>query len=146
MAGNQIPFTKEQKEILALNPFTLSVNDYQIRFTVEFKKYLLAERGRNHTPWKDIFRKAGYDPEIIGIKRMEAIIHRVRKEALSEKGLHETRKKSRNLTESTDRQQLRNSVRELQQEVEHLKQQIEFLKKTQMLQTLEENEEKPSTD
>ena len=31
-------FTKEQQEALARNPFTLSVNDHQIRFTVEFKK------------------------------------------------------------------------------------------------------------
>ena len=62
MTRTKIPFTKEQKESLKSNPFTLSVNDYQIRFTVEFKKFLLSERGKNATPWKEIFRKAGYDP------------------------------------------------------------------------------------
>ena len=57
MTRIKIPFTKEQKEVLESNPFTLSVNDYQIRFTVEFKKFLLAEREKNGTPWKEIFRK-----------------------------------------------------------------------------------------
>ena len=61
MTRIRIPFTKEQKEAFEANPFTLSVNDYQIRFTVEFKKYLLAEREKNDTPWKEVFRKAGYD-------------------------------------------------------------------------------------
>ena len=62
MSKIRIPFTPNQIEELKSNPFTLSVNELQIRFTVEFKKFLLAEREKNGTPWKEIFRKAGYDP------------------------------------------------------------------------------------
>ena len=87
-----MPFTKEQQELLAANPFTLSVNDYQIRFTIDFKRFLLGERKKNHTPWKEVFRKAGYDPDLLGKVRMDSIIHSVRKEAGSEKGLRDTAK------------------------------------------------------
>ena len=83
-------FTEEQLKELKNNPFTLSANESQIRFTVEFKKYLLEEREKNGTPWKEVFRKAGYDPDVLGKARRDAIIQTIRKEAASPKGLHET--------------------------------------------------------
>ena len=140
MSKIRIPFTPKQKEALAANPFTLSVNDYQIRFTIEFKKYLLAEREKNGTPWKVIFQKAGYDPEILGTKRMEAIIRRIRDEAASVQGFRKTasqKTKSRDFEQKNSQK----AIQELQTEVIHLQQQIEFLKKIQMLKVLEENEE-----
>ena len=140
MSKIRIPFTPQQKEALAANPFTLSVNDYQIRFTIEFKKYLLAEREKNGTPWKVIFQKAGYDPEILGTKRMEAIIRRIRDEAASVQGFRKTasqKTKSRDFEQKNSQK----AIQELQTEVIHLQQQIEFLKKIQMLKVLEENEE-----
>lgn len=130
---SKMPFTKEQQELLAANPFTLSVNDYQIRFTVDFKRFLLGERKKNHTPWKEIFRKAGYDPELLGKVRMDAIIYHVRREAESEKGLRETTKKKKKDLKSQERQQMKTAIRDLQGEVDQLRQQIEFLKKTQII-------------
>ena len=140
MAQIKIPFTKEQKEALEINPFTLSVNDYQIRFTVEFKKYLLAEREKNGTPWKDVFRKAGYDPDVLGKRRMDAIIKAVRMEASSPKGLHETTSVKR-LSKDLERKQTQKAIQDLQNEVIRLQQQVEFLKKIQMLKILDENDE-----
>lgn len=136
----KIPFTPEQKEALQRNPFTLSVNDYQIRFTVEFKKFLLAEREKNGTPWKDILRKAGYDPDMFSQTRINSIVRRIRLEAASEKGLHET-VSSKALLKEDERKQTRKAIRELQEEVLRLQQQVEFLKKIQMLKVLEENED-----
>lgn len=140
MTRIKIPFTKEQKEALEANPFTLSVNDYQIRFTVEFKKYLLTEREKNNTPWRDVFRKAGYDPDILGKNRMDAIINNIRKEAASPKGLHETTSIKKRVIEQ-EKKNSEKAIRELQEEVIRLQQQIEFLKKIQMLKVLEENED-----
>lgn len=136
----KMPFTKEQQELLAANPFTLSVNDYQIRFTVDFKRFLLGERKKNHTPWKEVFRKAGYDPELLGKTRMDSIIHKVRKEDASEKGLRETAKKKKD-PKSQERQQMKTAIRDLQQEVEQLRQQVEFLKKTQIILQSETTED-----
>lgn len=140
MTRIRIPFTKEQKEFLESNPFTLSVNDYQIKFTIEFKKFLLAERQKNNTPWKEIFRKAGYDPDIFGQTRISAIVRNIQAEAKSPKGLHET-SPSKQLDKTIEKKQTQKAIRELQDEVIRLQQQIEFLKKIQMLRVLEENDE-----
>lgn len=137
MSKIKIPFTREQKEALAANPFTLSVNDHQIRFTVEFKKYLLAERERKGTAWKEIFRKAGYDPDVLGQYRIQGIVHHVRKEAASEKGLHET--SAKRPSADHQKQQMQKAICDLQREVETLKQQIELLKKTKIIRLMEED-------
>ena len=140
MAQIKIPFTKEQKETLESNPFTLSVNDYQIRFTVEFKKYLLAEREKNGTPWKDIFRKAGYNPEVLGTRRIDSITRAIKKEANSPKGLHETTSVKK-FSKDLERKQTQKAIQDLQNEVIRLQQQVEFLKKIQMLKIVDENNE-----
>lgn len=140
MSRIRIPFTKEQKEILESNPFTLSVNDYQIRFTVEFKKFLLAEREKNGTPWKEIFRKAGYQPEILKDGRIDAIVRNIRKEAASSRGLHETSSIKR-FEKELEEENTKKAIRELQKEVTRLQQQIEFFKKNQILEILEETDE-----
>lgn len=134
----KIPFTPEQKAKLAVNPYTLSVNDYQIRFTVAFKKYLLAEREAHGTPWKEIFRKAGYDPDVLGDKRIERITVRIRREAASEKGLHETASRKKISDKDLEKQQMRAAIHDLQNEVIRLNQMVEFLKKTQHLDTLDD--------
>jgi len=140
MNKNKIPFTQEQKEVLQKNPFTLSVNDYQIRFTVEFKKFLLSEREKNGTPWKDILRKAGYDPDMFTKTRIDSIVRNIRMEAESPKGLHETTS-SKALLKEDERKQTKKAIKELQEEILRLQQQVEFLKKIQMLKVLEENED-----
>ena len=140
MSRIKIPFTEEQLKDLKNNPFTLSVNEYQIRFTVEFKKFLLNEREKNGTPWKEIFRKAGYDPAVWGKCRIDAIAKAVRKEAVSPKGLHETVSK-KSIEKGNERKQTQKAIQQLQEEVIRLQQQVEFLKKIQMLKVLEENED-----
>ncbi|MBR4410263.1 MAG: hypothetical protein IKT31_03000, partial [Firmicutes bacterium] len=138
-------FTDEEIKILESNPFTLTVSESQIRFTVEFKRFLLEEREINGTPWKEIFRKAGYDPEMLGARRMQRASENIRKEVLSAKGLHESSSK-KHISKGNERVQTRKAIQQLQDEVLRLQQQIEFLKKTQMLKVLEENEEKHVTD
>lgn len=136
---NKKLFTAKEVEILKGNPFTLTVTERQIRFTVEFKRFLLNERETNGTPWKEIFRKAGYDPEILGSTRIQRITENVRKEAASPKGLHETTSKTRYLKEN-ERIQMQKSIQQLQKQVLWQQQQIEFLKKTQMLNILDTDE------
>lgn len=133
-------FTETEQEILRRNPFTLQVTENQIRFTVEFKKFLLEEREKNGTTFKNIFRKAGYDPEILGESRIVRISEQVRKEAQSPKGLHETISKNY-YTKENERVQTQKAIKQLQEEVLRLQQQVEFLKKTQMLRVLDENED-----
>ncbi|MBR4763962.1 MAG: hypothetical protein IK087_07070 [Lachnospiraceae bacterium] len=121
-------YTKEQVAILASNPYTRDVNEHRLSFTVEFKQYILEERERTGKTWKEIFRSAGYDPEIIGRTRMDAIVGAVRKQAASPQGLRAP--SGRPQKKASEKEHLRTSVRELREEVEILNQKIEFLKKT----------------
>lgn len=132
-------FTEQEIEILKQNPFTASVSESQIRFTVEFKKFLLSDREKNGTPWKEVFRKAGYDPEVLGKNRIERAVERIREEAASPRGLRETVAKN-HYSKANERVQTKKAIRQLQEEVLRLQQQIDFLKKTQMLDILDETE------
>ena len=140
MKKNKVPFTPDQKAALAANPYTLSVNDYQIRFTVPFKEFLLREREAHGTPWKEIFRKAGYDPDVLGEGRIDRIIGRIRKEEASERGLHETSARNKFEDKDLEKQRLRTAVRDLQEEVILLNQKVEFLKKTLQIRAMEDRE------
>lgn len=140
MTTRKKSFTKEQINNLASNPFTLSINEHQIRFTLEFKRFMLKERAKNNTPWKDVFRKAGYDPDVLGQVRIDGIVKRVLKESKSSQGLRETTSKKA-INNAGKRKHVKTEIKELQEEVIRLQQQIEFLKKIQMLKILEENED-----
>ena len=139
MKRKRNPFTPEQQEILAANPFTVSVTEYTIRFTLAFKRFVLAERERYGTSRKDIFLKAGYDPEILGKDRINRFVDNLLKEAASEQGLRETA--PRKLTEKDlEQENMRKAIRQLQDEVVRLNQTVAFLKKTQQLRFLEEHD------
>ena len=104
------------------------------------KNFFLTECEKNNTPWKDVFRKAGYDPEVLGKDRLYAVIKGIRKQAASPEGLHETITKKNSL-KGNERKQTQRAIKQLQEEVVRLQQQVEFLKKIQMLKALEENKE-----
>ena len=139
MKNNKVPFTPDEIAKLAANPYTLSVNEYQIRYTVAFKKYLLAEHEAHGTPWKEIFRKAGYDPDILKGRRIESTVANIRREAASERGLHETASSKKFADKDLEKQQMKTAIRDLQKEVIRQGQMIEFLKKTLQLNTGEDN-------
>ena len=127
-------FTEEQISDLAANPYTLSVDRNMIRFTVDFKSYLLQEIEKPGVTLKKAFINAGYDPDVLGPYRIQSIIYNIRKEAESPKGLHETgRSKSQLVKEDFTRKQMKTAIKELQEEVVRLQQQVEFLKKIHQL-------------
>ena len=121
-------YTQEQIAILANNPYTRSVNQNRVSFTVEFKRFILEERERSGMPWKEIFRLAGYDPEIFGKGRIDRIVRETRSQAASPKGLRAPSNKPRKV--ASDKEQMRKTLREMKEEISVLNQKIEFLKKT----------------
>ena len=141
------PFTEEQILVLAANPYTLFVNRDMIRFTVAFKRFLLREIDKPGVTIKKAFANAGYDPEILGDKRIDAIVRRVRNEANSPKGLRETGASRKKLEEEDlSRKHTKTAIRELQEEVIRLNQQMEFLKKILQLSSKENESQETSTE
>lgn len=62
--------TPEEKKILSKNPFVLCVNGNCISYSNEFKQYFMKEYCSGKGPTK-IFAEAGFDPKILGSKRIE---------------------------------------------------------------------------
>lgn len=139
-------FTDEQISDLAANPNTLFVNRNMIRFTVEFKRYLLKEIEKPDITLKKAFINAGYDPDVLGEYRIRRTLEIIRKEAKSPKGLHETGKsKSQLVKEDLTKKHMKTAIKELQEEVVRLQQQVEFLKKIHQLPSKEDKTPESAT-
>ncbi len=76
MAGKV--FTSEQKKILNKNPYVESVENTRNIYTEEFKVYYIQNYLQGKKP-TEIFVSAGFDPSILGNKRIERASARWRK-------------------------------------------------------------------
>ncbi len=124
-------FTKEEQAVLKCNPYTLNVSDHWIKYTVEFKHFLLSELAKPGVTYKAAFKKAGYDPDVLGWERIAGAVRSIRQEAASPQGLHETGpSQSERLKEDLTKKRTETAIRELQEEVVYRQQQVDFLKKT----------------
>ena len=58
-------FTPEEMEILQKNPYVVSVTPIQITYSLAFRKFVMEQynQGLRST---EIFRRAGFDPEMLG--------------------------------------------------------------------------------
>lgn len=116
-------YTDEEIEMLAANPYTAYVNETQLHFTAEFKE-LLWTRYKLGERLKEIFEDCGYDPELVGLKRIENTIARVRAAKRSNGTMTDGHKRSHQ-RKATDREY----------ELEYLRQENAFLKKLYILET-----------
>lgn len=67
---SKITFSEEQMKILNKNPNVKRVSEKSITYTDQFKRAFVEAYLKGEKP-KDIFQKAGFDIEIIGVKRYE---------------------------------------------------------------------------
>lgn len=132
-------FTQEEIEIIQQNPYVVSVCPTKITYSLAFKKFAISQ-AQNGVKSPEIFRRAGFEPEMLGKPRMYAALKSFKTEAASPEGLHEPRCKSREerladfAREELTKKHTKTAIRELQEKVVHLEQQIEFLKKIQSLE------------
>lgn len=69
-------FTQEQIAQLRSNPYTASVSPKQIRFSAQFKDELWQAYLKGVKP-ADFFEEHGYDPALIGAKRIENVVYKL---------------------------------------------------------------------
>lgn len=124
-------FTQEEMEQLKQNKYVLSATPNKITYSLEFKQFALKE-AKLGTKSPDIFKKAGFNPEILGKPRMYAAVKAIKKQAASPQGLRAPRGKSQEerlaqfAKEDYSKKHTKVAIRELQKKVVHLEQQIEF--------------------
>ena len=129
-------FTQDEIDIIAQNPYVISVCSTKITYSLAFKKFVI-HQAQKGVKSPEIFRQAGFDPEMLGKPRIYAAVKSFKLEAASPEGLHEPRCKSKEqrlaefAKEDFSKKHTKVAIRELQNKIVHLEQQIEFLKKIQ---------------
>lgn len=132
------PFTDEQIQILRQNPYTYSVNRLRLSFTKEFKEIFYSEYQAGELP-RQILADHGYDPEILGERRVWGIASHIREQYQKYGGFHEGsvkpgQEKAEPLSPNTPGSE-KEELKQLRHEVDYLRQEVEFLKKISSLRT-----------
>jgi len=86
-------FTEKEIKILSKNPYVQSVSSKGITYSGGFKEHFIAESNKGKFS-RQIFEEAGFDVDIIGIRRIKSASDRWRKAYKEEGalGLQDTRK------------------------------------------------------
>ena len=129
-------FTQDELNLIAQNPYVISVCPTRITYSLAFKKFAI-QQAKEGLKSPEIFEKAGFDPQMLGKPRMYAALKSFKKEASTPEGLREPRSKSKKdrmeafAKDDYSKKHTKVAIRELQNKIVHLEQQIEFLKKIQ---------------
>lgn len=121
-------FTPEQKRELLANQYTKLVGSHYIRFTdafwQEFERRILAGEDRYA-----ICRSMGYDPDIIGTKRLEYICRTIRNAQDLPAGKRRRPPADTKYSEMSQDE----AIRAMETELTYLRQEVEFLTKITQL-------------
>lgn len=71
-------FTEKEISILSRNPYVKSVSQKGITYSEEFKQHFISEYHKGRFP-REIFEEAGFDVNILGIKRVKSSSERWRR-------------------------------------------------------------------
>lgn len=143
-------FTNEQVEELRKNPYVVSVTEKYINYTEEFKQLFLIDYQNGVLP-SEIFRKYGFDPKVIGQRRSDNFVYRVKKQSERVEGFKDTRKgnsgrpATKELTPKEEIARLKQKNRILQQENDFLKR-VRFINKKQISQASKMKRQEKNTN
>ena len=118
-------FTEEQIRILAENPYTRRVSECSLSFTPQFLRDACRMRA-DRIPYPQILREHGYDPQMIGERRMYHIGEIIKGKTpadFPDRPL--PRSKIREFDQASDKR----AMKQMQLEMKRMHQEIEFLKK-----------------
>lgn len=126
------PFTNEQILMLRQNPYTYSVTQFQLNLTKEFKEIFYAQYQAGELPRK-ILEDHGFDPAVLGERRVWGISGHIRKQYKKYGCFHEgshTHGKRQSQEQPGDIPvSEKEELKQLRHEIDYLKQEVEFLKK-----------------
>lgn len=121
-------YTKKELKELNENPYTLKATKNKVSHTVEFKQAFWTKYQAGETPRK-ILTDLGYNPKMFEQKRIDSLVQRIKKQALSGNGFSEGYKRTKRVKLVSNEEFTPESFTQMQHEVLYLKQEVEFLKK-----------------
>lgn len=129
-------FTSEELVKLRNNPYTYKATPAQLRFTAAFKELFWNEYNNGILPRK-IIENCGYDPDMLGVSRINGILFHIR-ETASKGDVFTSENKPRCKKQAmSDGIPLTpdGRINRLEQEVTYLRKEVEFLKKISSVRT-----------
>lgn len=121
-------FTLEQIEQLRSNPYTYKVTVRKIFFTKKFKQVFYEKRKEGLTP-KEIIIALGYDPDVLGQKRIDGICNSISKALRENGGFREGILPRNSILDEECPEVTKENFLRMHHELQYMKQEIEFLKK-----------------
>lgn len=143
-------FTAEQIEKLKINPYVESVTDKYINYSETFKELFWNDYQNGMAP-SAIFKKYGFDPGILGAKRRNGFVYRIKQEAKRLEGFKDTRKGNsgrpvtKNLTPEEEIARLKHKNKILKQENDFLKR-VRSINKKQLSRIRKTNQQEKNTN
>ena len=122
-------FTEEELKAIRANPYVKSATAKMIRFTVAFKEEFWRLYNEECQQPVRIMRGLGFDPEVIGEKRIAGILIHIREQVNSGEEFRDVRKVPETQTKSDDRLTPSKSLLKIQHKLAYLEQEMEFIKK-----------------
>jgi hypothetical protein len=122
-------FTEEELKIICSNPYVKSVTQKMIRFTKEFKEECWRRFNEEHQTVRKIMTDMGFDPEILGQKRMDGIIIHLREQSRSGEGFRDVRRSPESRVPSDRPLPPSRAILKMQHQLAYLAQEVEFIKK-----------------
>ena len=120
-------FTPEQVEQLKQNKYVKNVSEKAITYTEEFKELFLSEYNLGKLP-SQILIEMGFDYKVLGQRRIDNIVQRIKHQSLRPDGFKDTRADNPNMGRpSTKDLTAEEIIAKQKAEIELLKAKIEFL-------------------
>lgn len=130
-------FTEQELQLLRQNPYVYNVSESSLSLTKEFKELFIEAYHKGQTA-RSILEDYGFDPDILGKRRIWGISSYIRSEYQKygefTEGHNTCGKRSSNPNVSNPVTEA-DEIRQLKHEVEYLKQEMEFLKKISAIRT-----------
>ena len=129
-------FTDEQVEELRKNPYVKNVSHKAITYEESFKEAFIEDYQNGMQP-NEIFVKYGFNPKVIGHRRIDSFSQRVKGQKDRPEGFADTRKgssgrpRTKDLSDKEIIERLKQKNKVLQQENDFLKR-IRFINKKQI--------------
>ena len=124
-------FSKEQIDELSNNPYVQRVTEKAITYTEQFREEFYLKYNHGDTP-ASILRSMGFNTKVLGQKRINGIVQRIKK--MAEKGTFEDSREGSSGRPRTKEMTAEEEIAYLKHKIEYQKQQIEALKKIQFVE------------
>lgn len=121
-------FNDEEIFVLRQNPFTFHATHNVLSFTKEFKELFIVEYNGGKLP-RQILIDHGYDPDILGDRRVWGISQKIRAQYAKNSGFNEGYHSPAKTLNPPGLLSEKEELKQLRQRVDYLEQEIEFLKK-----------------